>query len=614
MRKILLLLLTLLVGGSLAYAQEVHLAAKYNFPTDDPVLSGLYSIRGVNYAADPFGDGTPAIVATNYFDQGHVSVFIPVGQDSLQLVWTSPTVAANGGGSTPRYALFGDLDGDGLVEVIYQSAGNGIYIFEWDGVKGSYNFGTEPSQIISDGNTTPAMAAVSGNCEYMEVGDFDGDGQQELSVAYNSSSNSTDGYYIISASGTWNTGQPLFSAFNVEYEGLRPNLATYGLSGSPWAMIAADFEGNNKQEILVHAWNHKDITMLNPTGPNTYKLADTTNGKQNIMLGGALDEVALFGGMATDIDGDGRQEVYLPTYPGQDNGGKHPHTGWVHMIHFENGQSTTELDSTNVFVLDLSSLLPDGYPVFGYGYGDIDGNGKPNLYFSSSYPYNVMSAEFEGGDKTDMANWKLSVLYPGDSTIISSMSVRDSAGVSDTVKHVQTAFVSKMFDHYTHLFSKDKEDMILPYQSINDSITTTTLTWNSGTSAYDTTVTKMLNPKRYSLRVLEQGAGMTGVKSKDVTIVTPSDFTLDQNYPNPFNPTTSINFKLPLKSRITLKIYDMLGHEIATLINNQVYASGVHQVSWDGTNSAGVKVASGNYIYQLKFGNFTKSKKMTLLK
>ena len=579
MKKILLLSLTFLLTATLAYSQ-VKVAAAYNFPPNDPILSGMYSIRGVNYAADPFGDGTPAIVATNYADQGHVSVFIPVGQDSLELVWTSPTVDANGGGSTPRYALFGDLDNDGKIEVIFQSAGNGIEIFEWDGVAGSYNFGTKPSQVINETSSAPAMVSSAGNCEYMECTDVDGDGQNELLVAYNSSLNSDDAYYIFSANGDYSTDDPGFSSFITEYAGIRPDLTAWGLAGgSPYSMITADFLGNGKKEILINNWDHNNVTMLNPTAANTYELADTTNGKAHYMIGGAIDEVGLFGGFATDIDGDGRDEVYFPLYPGQDGSGVVPHAGYAYMIHFEAGQNTNEIDSSNVFALDFSSLVNKGAALFGYGYGDIDGNGKPNVYFTTSYPNNVLTAEYEGGDKTDPANWKMSVVYPGDSTIYTSITVKDSAGVIDSNKTVNTAFVAKMYDHATDLFKNGKEDMILPYQTVNDSITVTNLKWNSGTSVYDTTLaTKILNPKRWGLRVVEGGAA-TGITVKDVKMITPADFTLDQNYPNPFNPTTSIKFSLPVKSQISLKVYNVLGKEIATLINNQNYERGTYQAN-----------------------------------
>jgi hypothetical protein len=95
--------------------------------------------------------------------------------------------------------MFGDLDNDNKREVIYQSNANGIYIFEWDGVVGSDNYGNQPSQLINP----PFITNTTGNAEYMEVGDPDNDAQQEPLVAYNASTNADDKYYILRAVGDW---------------------------------------------------------------------------------------------------------------------------------------------------------------------------------------------------------------------------------------------------------------------------------------------------------------------------------------------------------------------------------------------------------------------------
>jgi hypothetical protein len=284
------------------------------------------------------------------------------------------------------------------------------------------------------------------------------------------------------------------------------------------------------------------------------------------------------------------------------------------MIHYEEGQSTAEIDESNVFVLDLNSQEDTSLAfsaTFGYGYGDIDNDSKPNLYFTGVLGMNVLSAEFQGGDKLDQNNWEYSLVYPGDSTIIQSMTITDSAGVVDTSFSPNTAFVSKMWARDTDFDKDGKEDMILVYQALNDSTEITTRTWNG--SSYDEVVTNVLNPKRYSFKILEQSTG-TGIEVKDISFVVPDDYKLEQNYPNPFNPTTTIRFSLPLDKEISLVVYDMLGREIKTLIANQEFQKGSYEVSWDATNNFGTKVVSGNYIATLKFGNFTKSIKMMLLK
>jgi hypothetical protein len=98
---------------------------------------------------------------------------------------------------------------------------------------------------------------------------------------------------------------------------------------------------------------------------------------------------------------------------------------------------------------------------------------------------------------------------------------------------------------------------------------------------------------------------------KDIAI--PTQFALEQNYPNPFNPTTLINYSIPNNAFVVLKIYDMLGREIKTLVNNQMSA-GKYSVAWKGEDNNGNKVTSGIYIYRITAGNFSAARKMVVLK
>lgn len=98
---------------------------------------------------------------------------------------------------------------------------------------------------------------------------------------------------------------------------------------------------------------------------------------------------------------------------------------------------------------------------------------------------------------------------------------------------------------------------------------------------------------------------IVGVEDDEVAPVT---FALEQNYPNPFNPATTIKFSLPERADVSLKVYDMLGREVAELING-VTEAGQHEVDFNATD-----LASGMYVYTIKAGEFTSSKKMMLLK
>lgn len=88
----------------------------------------------------------------------------------------------------------------------------------------------------------------------------------------------------------------------------------------------------------------------------------------------------------------------------------------------------------------------------------------------------------------------------------------------------------------------------------------------------------------------------------------PAQFTLDQNYPNPFNPTTTFGFVLPEASTVSLKVYDLLGQEVATVINGKLRA-GQHTFVWDAAD-----LPSGSYIYRMIAGDFTAMKTMVLIK
>jgi hypothetical protein len=313
------------------------------------------------------------------------------------------------------------------------------------------------------------------------------------------------------------------------------------------------------------------------------------------------------GAFSYDIDEDGRDEVYLPYFYNDDR----PFPGVVGMVHYEPGSDLSMIDSSNVVLFDISSVN-NGTNIFGYGYGDYDKDGKPNLYFSGGYGALVTSMEFQGGDKTDQANWTLENLYEGESDIFTKYIIKDSLGFADTTKTLDVSFVSKFAARHTDFDKDGMEDMILSFQALADSIEVGKLSWNSETSSYDQSAYNELNPKRWSIRMIE--ATVTGFESRDLKIITPSDYVLKQNYPNPFNPTTNIEFYLPVRKQISLTIYNALGQKVRTLINNEVVDPGNHMRSWDSKNEAGVKVASGMYIYELRYGNFSQQKRMTLLK
>jgi hypothetical protein len=101
--------------------------------------------------------------------------------------------------------------------------------------------------------------------------------------------------------------------------------------------------------------------------------------------------------------------------------------------------------------------------------------------------------------------------------------------------------------------------------------------------------------------------------SNSETDVFPRKFQLAQNYPNPFNPITTLRYDLPENGLVTIIIYDMLGKQVKTLIN-QTQDAGSRSVFWNATNDYGKPVSAGIYLYQIQAGEYISTKKMVLLK
>lgn len=127
-----------------------------------------------------------------------------------------------------------------------------------------------------------------------------------------------------------------------------------------------------------------------------------------------------------------------------------------------------------------------------------------------------------------------------------------------------------------------------------NAIPTTYSNWKAQATTEDQTITNWLTN------------GVTGVEEKGVG--QPLEFELSQNYPNPFNPSTEISYSVPQKSQVTLKVFNVLGMEVATLFSG-IQDAGKHDVTFDAA-----KFSSGVYFYRLQAGNVSITKKMLLMK
>lgn len=121
---------------------------------------------------------------------------------------------------------------------------------------------------------------------------------------------------------------------------------------------------------------------------------------------------------------------------------------------------------------------------------------------------------------------------------------------------------------------------------------------------------KNINSGNYSYRLkqLDFNGAYEYSKTVEVEVVEPNKYELVQNYPNPFNPSTTIEFTIPQASKVSLKVYNLLGQEVRTLVNG-IKDAGTHKINFDAK-----ELNSGMYIYKIEAGSFTQVRKMTLLK
>jgi len=112
----------------------------------------------------------------------------------------------------------------------------------------------------------------------------------------------------------------------------------------------------------------------------------------------------------------------------------------------------------------------------------------------------------------------------------------------------------------------------------------------------------------YRLKQIDNDNTFKYSQESEVTIVVPNVFTMSQNFPNPFNPSTTISFSLPSESFVSMKVFDILGREVSTLVSEKMPA-GSYTKQWNASN-----LGSGIYFYRLQAGSFTETKKLVLLK
>jgi hypothetical protein len=563
--------------------------------------------RGVYVAANPDldNDGKPEILVTEYLDGGRVFVFEVVSNNTMEYVWGSkqlePGVDQFANGQSPRSVSVGDFDNNGKLEIHFHIGNTvadtlrGHYIYEWTGNDNDY--GNKPIRVIKYEQVDPLFAAYNiGLLENpLTIQDVDGDGKAELLFTPRSFGDlDTGNLYILEVErGTFATGD---ASLRVEYKYTAMSKAIdAGADGYvPVSTAVGDFDSDGLNEIVVLGWTNSatgaGIGFLEVSGVDTYTPGSVV----------PIADVNLFnvkaGVKVLDV-----------------NGSK--------AIIFAGGNSAQGI--RNIFVVDniVSDALvgpsdlhviSEGVEQFGImAIGDQDhGSGADGFDIYVSTGPEIINIEYKGtGALSDPASYT-------NHGRLGAFNLDQAYTFSDGLFNSIYTYPGMDMD------SDGNRDLVVGYKGA----------CGTGGNPPDSLEGQRFTLNTYGIFIFEWGDSTKSIpltlgtavedRQRAWTVITPDDYQLEQNYPNPFsqiprfagNPTTTINFSLPLSKRISLRIYNASGQEVKTLINDQNYSEGTHSVQWNATDNQGKPVASGVYIYRLIFGNFSKSRTMTLVR
>lgn len=282
-----------------------------------------------------------------------------------------------------------------------------------------------------------------------------------------------------------------------------------------------------------------------------FKVAYDGGWQQAVQMGAVADTGGSFkSAQVVDINDDGTKEIVIGQWFGD---------GHVYLLQ-EDADTLTSTPIANLGALGIARIL-------GGAHGDVDSDGMMDFVFGSrnpSIPNNLVArVEYQGGDIADSNNYiayGVDSLYLFDGDDIGVLAIENMDGDPDG----------------EILYTSD---------------------YTRGES----------NDSTMAIVVLDYN--FTPVSVEENLDIVPSDFHVEQNYPNPFNPSTTVEFGLPAEMNVDVRIYDILGQEVAVLINNQVMKSGSYKLTFNAGD-----IASGTYIYQVEAGNQSISKKMLLIK
>ena len=520
--------------------------------TGTPPASNFGRSDGASWG-DYDNDGDPDLYVVNWYNDRNL-FYENLGDGECLQITEGPLATARGFSEACSWV---DYNNDGHLDMYVANSGNAFpeanYLF--------LNNGDKTFTQITEGDiVTDRHRSRSPNWA-----DYDGDGDLDLYV-----SNESDQQNKLYKNLLTETGSADFETVS---SGLHVVDNHSSISAS-WG----DYDNDGDLDLFVANLNQNNNLYQNNGDGSFSKISEGI-----VVTDGGYS----FGCNWADFDNDGDLDLFVAN-------------GWGNSAqqNFLYRNELAETGSATFTKITDSNLVRDGGWSYGSSWADYDKDGDLDL---------VVAKWFNGNNEN---NSLFRNNNPADNSWIilnlSGMTTNKSA--IGAIARVKTTINSEAHWQTRQVSGQDSycgQNLQLHFglgiATVIDSII---VEWPSGT------VQKLDNmtPNMY-LDIIEGVA--TGINSGPQGL--PQDYQLLPNFPNPLNPSTTIQYRLPNSASVTVKIYDALGKEIQTLVN-EYQPAGLQTTVWNGTNFRGEPSPSGVYLYQLTANDFVESRRMTLLR
>ena len=571
MKKLLLIVCSLLFATNL-FAQntwsEVWTLPEIPFQAEGTLSEYAKVIAGFDTDEDGWGE---FITGYTDLDSNYVFMYEATGDNTYEMVWYYKFPFS---GNSWLGMTVGDVDNNGKVDIAIGfpsvwSAENvnppRIFIFEWD--KGTTPVGENKYGMEQlDGTFEPTAStsfdvpdSTNWDPYSMLIEDVDKDGKNELVIGVRSGDRGRE-VLVASVDGELS----FFGTWVIEYNYINDE------TGGNFATITGDLDNDGLTDIFEMVWNKFTLRIHENTGENTYEYV---NGLEKVF---GPDYGSLDGMHILDANNDGKNELFIC--------GTEPEMQ-LFLIQDINDNSAITTNDIIPFYQLPQNTKPDGGILPNAALrrmvtGDPDKDGNVNLLIAGEANGQIFDLEYNGtGNLEDDTSWTLNIIY-------------DLYEVAMNAVGVETASLLTPRLYYGDLANDMDGDGLAEYVFVNYST-------DRGVWADDRIIS------------IIEISNTVDVEFENNHM--PKNIQLSQNYPNPFNPTTNITLEISSDELVTLTIYDMLGHAVKTLVNQNL-AQGEYRVTWDGKDNSGVTVPTGTYVYQLKAGDVVKIRKMTYVK